>query len=325
MCWRYVFGWPTTLIGKIHDRNSETVNRVLRRNNIEIRKISEYKKYAIDDSVFEQPLSNDAVYWFGMLIADGSITQKKTRLKLLLQYGDVEHIEEFCGFLKTQRPLSIERYRKDIQAGVVISNVKICSDLYSAGMIPNKKYNAFEICDEILENRNFWRGAVDGDGCVRIACEKKRRRPHISLSGQKYLMEKFLQYVMCCLNVSTKTRVHPHGSHNGITYCVSFHGKVAYAIISNLYGHEHKYSLERKQKCANEILLEFKKYKGFPPDSSFCPKGSSNGLSVLTEQDVIKIRAMKDSGYSGKSIATMFGVTGANISAICKRKTWKHI
>ena len=51
-------------------------------------------------------------------------------------------------------------------------------------------------------------------------------------------------------------------------------------------------------------------------------RGESNPGSVLSEQDVLKIRNMDE---PQRRIARMFGVTQAAISAIKTRKIWRHI
>lgn len=54
--------------------------------------------------------------------------------------------------------------------------------------------------------------------------------------------------------------------------------------------------------------------------------GSTNPTSKLTEEDVKTIRWMHENGtLSNQAIADHFGVTGALIGMIVKRKIWKHI
>lgn len=59
---------------------------------------------------------------------------------------------------------------------------------------------------------------------------------------------------------------------------------------------------------------------------SIC-KGSDNGRSLLTEDDVRAIRAeyVRDSRGNVKEIASRYGVSLATIRAIGNRRRWKHI
>lgn len=52
--------------------------------------------------------------------------------------------------------------------------------------------------------------------------------------------------------------------------------------------------------------------------------GETNNLAKLTEEDVREIRALAGS-MTYKEIASLFGVTRANVGFIINRKTWSHI
>jgi hypothetical protein len=55
-------------------------------------------------------------------------------------------------------------------------------------------------------------------------------------------------------------------------------------------------------------------------------KGELNGQSVLTETDVLKIRALfKPRVYTRKKLSLEFGVSEATIKDVILRKSWKHI
>lgn len=55
------------------------------------------------------------------------------------------------------------------------------------------------------------------------------------------------------------------------------------------------------------------------------PKGSRNGLSKLTDQQVIEMRQRHQSGESFSAIARDYSITPENVSFICKRLTWRHL
>lgn len=54
-------------------------------------------------------------------------------------------------------------------------------------------------------------------------------------------------------------------------------------------------------------------------------RGSKQGLSKLSEKQVIEIRTLRKKGISGKKIAKDFGVSDTSIYLIANRITWKHI
>lgn len=54
-------------------------------------------------------------------------------------------------------------------------------------------------------------------------------------------------------------------------------------------------------------------------------RGESSHLSKLEESDVREIRELRKGGLGIKEIAEMYNIKHPNVSAICLRRTWKHI
>jgi plasmid maintenance system antidote protein VapI len=53
--------------------------------------------------------------------------------------------------------------------------------------------------------------------------------------------------------------------------------------------------------------------------------GSRNGASVLTEDDVIRLRRQAASGIPQKNLAREYGIAPETVSRIVTRKTWTHV
>lgn len=54
-------------------------------------------------------------------------------------------------------------------------------------------------------------------------------------------------------------------------------------------------------------------------------KGESVASSVLTEANVLHMRALSEQGCSRQEIIKYFGVSASTVDRILKRKYWKHI
>jgi len=55
-------------------------------------------------------------------------------------------------------------------------------------------------------------------------------------------------------------------------------------------------------------------------------RGVNNGMSKLTDEDVINIRNLyKDKAKNQYELASMFGVTQAAIGCVVRKDTWRHI
>ena len=55
------------------------------------------------------------------------------------------------------------------------------------------------------------------------------------------------------------------------------------------------------------------------------PVGEQSPTAKLTVPEVQNIRKLRSRGTPLRVLAGQYGVTEANISAICKRRTWKHV
>ena len=55
------------------------------------------------------------------------------------------------------------------------------------------------------------------------------------------------------------------------------------------------------------------------------PTGKDNHMTKLTEEKVLEIRRLGNSGLSMQKIAKIFGVANSTIFYVLKRHTWKHL
>lgn len=55
------------------------------------------------------------------------------------------------------------------------------------------------------------------------------------------------------------------------------------------------------------------------------PRGENNGLSKLTDKDVLEIIELSNKGYNTYRLGEMFGVNATAIQKILTGKTWRHI
>lgn len=54
-------------------------------------------------------------------------------------------------------------------------------------------------------------------------------------------------------------------------------------------------------------------------------RGSGNGMSKLTEADVLEIRKLVHVGHTCKEVGEMFGLHAASVAQIVRRDRWRHI
>ena len=152
-----------------------TIRKILRNNNIHIRKpLEQEKQYPANDNYFNQIDTPNKAYILGFLYADGNVSGTNNMIQIALQARDVHILESMkkeFGF--PQKPLVFdERSKKygnkkqDIYV-LTFKNNQMHMDLEKWGVVPRKTKTLTypDFLDESL-HRHFIRGVMDGDGCI---------------------------------------------------------------------------------------------------------------------------------------------------------------
>ncbi len=188
-------------------------------------------------------LTPEASYWVGFLLADGSLyTQKGRRhpvLELCIMESDRRHLEKFHSFIGSTNKIM---YRsRDNTVRTTIQNSHLTNRLQTLGVVPNKVRRA-EVHDSLLVNRDFWRGMVDGDGCVYVG----KNLASISLCGTEAVCRDFKKFV------GTENRLH---LHNG-SYYYYVNNRQAGALSKLMYSN-CSVALDRKLKSAERLCQRY--------------------------------------------------------------------
>jgi hypothetical protein len=158
------------------------------------------RKWLLDETSFAT-LTEDSAYWVGMLMADGCVFDRNY-IFLSTTEQDREHLEKFRTFLKSDYPFH-EETRTSTMPGTKrstpvvelrIFSPQIAGDLKSLGVVPRKSLVAS--APEILRlNRDFWRGIVDGDGCICETTNRGRAIYSLGLTGSLSICDQFADFV----------------------------------------------------------------------------------------------------------------------------------
>jgi len=249
-------------IGKQFNCSKQTINKLLKNNNILIKDCSHaQQKYQINENIFENIDSHEKAYWLGMLAGDGWVTNKN-ELGLSLQIKDKNHIYKFRDFLQSNHPINIiyNRPKKDgspsISYSLVINNKKIVNDLQQYGIKPNKTLHMSfpNLPEELLPN--YMLGLIDSDGCFCLKSKynnKDIKLLNFSFVGPKEFVEKFQQILIQKCDISV-TKLDIRKNTNFIRI-VNYGGyKNIYKIVKFLYSKPIVYMF-RKHKIAIDYLL----------------------------------------------------------------------
>jgi hypothetical protein len=228
----------------------------------------------MDLNKFAEPLTTEAKYWIGFLLADGNISQisnnGRATLNLGLSSKDEEHVRKFAKFLGIPNSSVKNRdnsrgYSDSGRLTYTSTSIKdSVSQLLKYGIAPNKSLNAVPH-ESLFVNPDFWRGMVDGDGTVAMTSV-----PWIALCGSVGTVSAFAEYAALI-----------SGRRPAICQCKSIvkttlNGTRAQRVISAVYYDDCSVYLDRKMEIAQRCKSWKKKYLS----------GSCNKGHLLTPENI---------------------------------------
>lgn len=230
----YKNGMSFSDISKKYNTGKRYINKIIKEFGIIKRSKSESGRvFKVNEDVFYN-LNNDAMYWLGFIGADGNVY--KNNFNMCLHSKDVGHLEKLLKFMESDHNV----YPRGNTASISISSKRIVDSLARFNILPNKSL-AYKPTEYLANSSHFWRGMIDGDGCIHIS-----KNGELSLclcSGSIECIEMFEKWVK--KHCSTTAKIHKRSC-----YYFTIGGKFAKKIINELYGKPHNYSLDRKYELA---------------------------------------------------------------------------
>lgn len=193
----------------------------------------------LKEDAFET-ITPESAYWLGMLYSDGHIGGDDARgynVELGLHSDDIEHLKKYQDFLECNGNLSPASKQDYIR--VKIGCQRLHQSLKDLGFTNQKSYDA-KPHESVENNRDFWRGCVDGDGGIY---NRKDNCKQIFICGTLDTVIGFI--VFCENNSEIINRKFP--TKSGTIYQVSYYGKEAELVADLLYKDATVY-LDRKYK-----------------------------------------------------------------------------
>jgi hypothetical protein len=268
--------------------------------------------YGPNSAAFDSPLSKEAAYWIGFLLADGCVIDRgsgNTRIQLGLHIKDAEHVRKFARFIGIDenrvREFSCPNHLGECHgAAVSFAGKELGAKLAEYGIIPRKSMHE-TVHVSLSDNPDFWRGLVDGDGSlgnyeIKLIKKDHYLYPRIALCGSRQVVENFSAYLY------TITGFKPSITSN--KHCVNFTtalgGTRAKTAISVMYYDGCCPVLDRKMVVAVEC-------KSYVPRKVW-----------LTRDEILFIRNSVDSCYS---LAKKFAISPSAVQRIRRSITYKNI
>src|SRR5581483_11715459 len=147
-------------------------------------------------------------------MADGCVSGtsdgEQYRVTLALAEEDAAHVVKYAKFLDRRSPLEIIHQEipginSQRRIGLTVSSKHLTAALKQYGVGPRKSLTA-EVSGGLEGSIDFWRGMVDGDGCLTWA-GPQLKYPVLSLCGSRRCCEQFREFVLL---VAPQCRAHVH-------------------------------------------------------------------------------------------------------------------
>ena len=123
-------------------------------------------KHHLNLEAFAEPLSPEARYWIGFLLADGCVSSNGNYdyIGLGLKFSDVEHVRRFARFVgvceeSVRERLGVNNFGKNHSAQLVFSGKGLIPQLAKYGVVPRKSWTA-SVPPTLAHDQDFWRGLV---------------------------------------------------------------------------------------------------------------------------------------------------------------------
>jgi len=156
----------------------------------------------------EQLDSAELMYWTGFLLADGHISKRTKQIRLTLSIDDIEHVKKYKQFFGLGHNITIsdpstitvkdKTYTSKKKSTIQFRNKQYYTWLTSNG-VDEFKSSTCNISDACASSRDFWRGFIDGDGCIytdKAVVGRPRGRLSIELCGLKGHLDLFKTFVL---------------------------------------------------------------------------------------------------------------------------------
>lgn len=225
------------------------------REQAERKYIPKPQRFFIRATAFDV-LDATAMYFLGFIIADGCIHQAEGRpshrLHIRLAAKDREMLEKLRDWLESNHAIQegeAANWEDGVMRPFVVyepTSEYLCQRLMQLNVLPNKTPTA-SAPDVALNSADFWRGCVDGDGCVY-----RRGDGFPYLSGTAKIVDQFETYCQTLIPGLTLGKYF-HVSHCGKLGC--WRGCVRSraeqeVVMRALYGNPAAMHLRRKREAA---------------------------------------------------------------------------
>lgn len=291
-------------------------------------------------------LNNTTSYILGLFAADGWISGDKC-VGITLQDTDkdiifkIKDYFEYDGNIRyRKKSIDSKSYNhKDIY-GIDFTDKELMYFFRENGIISQKTIN-YKVPEHFKNNKHFWRGMIDGDGCVyHYKLKDKDGYDYytygITLIGTHDLISNFVLYTESLISKKIGAGIRKAYGCKIDVFTIHITGKSAVIVLNEIYSElSDNFYLKRKYEKYQEILKIHNRIRNFTPMKG--KTHSKNTKKIISERNSIKILQFDLEGNfirewpSISSAAIELGLKIANINCNLRNRSktaykfiWKY-
>lgn len=213
---------------------------------------SSVKPVILNKSAFDE-YTEESCYWAGFIAADGNV-DLKGRIRIMLKYDDMAHLEKFKQYLQSTHKISsnTETYNR---CSFEFTDKEMCETLdLNFNIIPEKslimKFPHF-IPTNMLSH--FLRGYFDGDGSI---CESFSNKNSVTATLYTTFCSgsfDFINYIYQFVSNEVKTTGHLQDFGTGKKWQIKYNTNDSIKLLNYIYGSCSIY-LDRKYALYERIV-----------------------------------------------------------------------
>lgn len=200
----YSNGLSIPALARRYNVSGTAIDNCLKRNAVTKRRVGQPRLHQIDEKAFHR-YSETRNYLLGFLLADGYIGGSQNGepyLRLTVVERDLQVIKTLQAFLISSHPYTTFVRNSGYKPGETMvswsaRSATLCQQLKILGMTSDRF-----VPEELVTNRDVFRGLVDGDGWV--VCAKQRC---LGLCGNRHIVQQFLDYMKPLCGTTASVRV----------------------------------------------------------------------------------------------------------------------
>lgn len=232
----------------------ETVKRWLKANGVTIRNRGGGRwaigRSSVNHQFYDVLDSEEKAYWLGFFSADGTVIGNVITLSLHEQ--DANHLEKYRSHLLIGNPSHHYVNRRGTPyARVSFSSPHMVRALHALGVKPRKSWDLRPAPIRPELSRHYWRGLIDGDGCVGTPLNRGIRYFTLGYCGTEPMVTAFTEYCRTLCDTPVRARGTRWAGH----YVARLMGSRAELITRKLYMGSTVY-LERKKSILEKWLTD---------------------------------------------------------------------